>query len=131
MRPPGRDKSEPKRIIPPQSRARRATIVLLAAMQLVLPAALTVADGYLELRAPENAVFAHIEAHGTPRCPRVHQEDNCAINHFLSRAGGIKPEGPPAPRVVNRIPSHVSTEVRVAARCATLDPTLPRAPPTA
>lgn len=106
-------------------------IVLIAAMQLVLPAALSVADGYLELRAPENAVFAHIEAHGTPRCPRVHQEDNCAICHFLSRAGGVKPEGPPAPRVVDRIPSHVSTEVRVAARCATLDPTLPRAPPTA
>jgi hypothetical protein len=131
MRPLGRDSTEVKGVAQSHSTARRAMIILIAAMQLVLPAALTVADGYLELRAPENAVFAHIEAHGTPRCPRVHQEDNCAICHFLSRAGGVKPEGPPAPRILERIPSHVSTQVRVAARCATVDPTLPRAPPTA
>lgn len=106
-------------------------IVLIAAMQVVLPAALTVADGYLELRAPEYAAYAHVESHGTPRCPRVHQEDNCAINHFLSRVGAVKSEGPPAPRVVERIPSFVSSEVRAAAKRATLDPALPRAPPTA
>ena len=106
-------------------------IVLIAAMQLVLPAALTVADGYLELRAPESAVFSHIESHGTPRCPRVHQEDNCAICHFLSRAGAVKSEGPPPPSVVDRISCSVSSEVRVAVRRAILDPTLPRAPPTA
>jgi hypothetical protein len=106
-------------------------VVFLAAMQLILPAALTVADGYLEVRAPEYAAFAHVEAHGTPRCPRVHQEDNCAINHFLSRAGNAKPEPPRAPRVVELIPSFVSADVRVFQTRAILDPTLPRAPPTA
>jgi hypothetical protein len=113
------------------SRSKRISVLLFAAAQLALPAALTVADGYLEIRAPENAVFAHIEAHGTPRCPRVHQEDTCAIFHFLSRTGAVKPEAPPAPRVVEKIASFVSSEVRVAAGRAILDPTLPRAPPTA
>lgn len=114
-----------------RSPSRRAMIVFIAAIQLVLPVALTVADGYLEVLAPESAVVSHIEAHGTPHCPRVHQEDTCAICHFLSRAGGVKPEGPPAPRVIERIPSFVSSEVRVATTRAILDPTLPRAPPTA
>jgi hypothetical protein len=105
-------------------------VVFLAAMQLILPAALTVADGYLEVRAPEYAAFAHVEAHGTPRCPRVHQEDNCAINQFLARANSTKPEAPQTPRVVETIPSFVSAEVRVVAARAVLDPTLPRGPPT-
>jgi hypothetical protein len=107
-------------------------IVAIAAIQVLLPVGLTVADGYLEELAPESAVVSHIEERGgTPHCPRVHQEDTCAICHFLSRAGGVKPEGPPAPRVVERILSFVSSEVRVAASRAVLDPTLPRAPPTA
>ena len=113
------------------SPARQAMVVLFAALQLVLPAVLTVADGYLELRAPEYAAFSHVESHGTPGCPRVHQEDNCAINHFLSRVGAVKSEGPPAPRVVERIAPFVSSELHQAARRAVLDPSLPRAPPLA
>ncbi len=105
-------------------------VVFLAAVQLALPAALSVADGYLELRAPENAVFAHIEAHGTPHCPRVHDEATCAIFHFLSRTGAVKSDAQRLPRVVERIASYLASEVRDPAGRAVLDPTLPRAPPT-
>lgn len=108
----------------------RAMVVFLAAVQLALPAALSVADGYLELRAPENAVFAHIEAHGTPHCPRVHDEATCAIFHFLSRTGAVKSDAQRLPRVVERIASYLASEVRDPAGRAVLDPTLPRAPPT-
>ena len=111
--------------------ARRAMIFLFAAAQLALGPVLAVADGVLELRAPENAVFAHVEAHDTPHCPRVHQEDNCALCHFLSRTGALKPPVPRLPRVVERIASFVAAEVRDPTRRAVLDPTLPRAPPTA
>ena len=111
--------------------ARRAMIVFLAAVQLALPPALAVADGVLELRAPENAVFAHVEEHDTPHCPRVHQEDNCALCHFLSRTSALKSAPPRLPRVAGRIPSFVASEVRDPTRRAVLDPTLPRAPPTA
>jgi len=113
-----------------KSPARRAMVVFLAAVQLALPAALSVADGYLELRAPENAVFAHIEAHGTPHCPRVHDEATCAIFHFLSRTGAVKSDAQRLPRVVERIASYLASEVRDPAGRAVLDPTLPRAPPT-
>ena len=113
-----------------RSPKRRAMIAFLAAVQLVLPAALAVADGYLELRAPDDAAYAHIEAHGTPHCPRVHDEATCAIFHFLSRTGAVKSEAPRLPRVVARIASYVSSEVRDPMGRAVLDPTLPRAPPT-
>src|SRR5258708_10063694 len=114
-----------------RSPRQRALIVFLAAAQFVLPAALSVADGYLELLAPENAVFAHVEAHGTPHCPRVHDEATCAMFHFLSRTGAVKSEAPRLPRVVERIASYVASEGRDPTGRAVLDPTLPRAPPTA
>jgi hypothetical protein len=113
------------------SRARRLAFVLVAAMQLVLPPALTVADGYLEAAAPEGAAYAHIESHGSSKCPRVHQEDGCAINHFLSRAGTIKPSGAVSPQILARISAFLPEVFAAPALASALTPSLPRAPPIA
>jgi hypothetical protein len=113
------------------SRAKRVSVLLVAAMQLVVPPALTVADGFIEASAPESAIVSHIESHGSPKCARVHNEETCAIGHFLSRANATKPNAgqyPIAASRANSAPVAISGFVPLA---ASRNVTLPRAPPIA
>jgi len=57
----------------------RASLCLLAALQLSLPGAAAWADARLDtIAAP-----AHIESHSTAGCARIHPAD-CAFHRFLS-----------------------------------------------
>ena len=58
----------------------RASLCLLAALQLSLPGAAAWADARLDTEA---AGPAHIESHSTSVCARIHPAD-CAFHRFLS-----------------------------------------------
>ena len=58
----------------------RASLCLLAALQLSLPGAAAWADARLDTEA---AGPAHIESHSTSVCIRIHPAD-CAFHRFLS-----------------------------------------------
>jgi hypothetical protein len=113
------------------SRAKRVSVLLVAAMQLVLPPALTVADGFIEAAAPESAVVSHIEAHGGPKCARVHNEETCAICHFLSRANANKPSAGQCLLAASRVISAPLPIAGFIPRAASRNLTFPRAPPIA
>ena len=58
----------------------RASLALLAVLQLSLPGAAAWADARLDGAASGPA---HIESHSTPSCARIHPAD-CALHRFLS-----------------------------------------------
>jgi hypothetical protein len=110
---------------------QRLSVLFIATMQIFASSALTVADGYLAASAPEDRAYSHIEEHGSSKCPRVHDEDNCAIAHFLARAGTIKPEAPQFPRIVGKIEPFLAEEFRAPTLASAAAQALPRAPPIA
>ena len=114
-----------------RSRWQRLSVLFIAAMQIFASPALTVADGYLAASAPEGRAYAHIEEHGSSKCPRVHDEDNCAIAHFLARAGTIKSNAPDFPRIVGKIEPFLAEQLRAPTLASAPAQALPRAPPIA
>jgi len=113
------------------SRRRGLLVVLFAVMQVALPAALSVGDAYLEVEDAAARPYAHIESHGSPKCPRVHHEDTCILCNFLSRTGAPKTPRVELPLLVLRVAPVVSRDSHVESPWAPLTPTLPRAPPSA
>lgn len=61
-----------------RSPLRSAIALCFAIVQMAAAAAFPIADGQLEAQAAASAAYAHVEAHGTPDCPRVHLE-NCTL----------------------------------------------------
>ena len=68
------------------SRFVRGWIFVAGLAQAVLPGVVGIIDASAAGDAVTAAVRPHIEDHGTPRCPRVHQEDNCALCQFVAGA---------------------------------------------
>lgn len=111
---------------------KRASILLIAAIQLAVPPALTVADAYYASGSPQAAVRSHIESHASQKCARVHDEDTCAVCRFLARASAIKSGAPICPKIVDRIaPSLPGMLPEAAHASVSSPPSLPRAPPAA
>jgi hypothetical protein len=110
--------------------ALRIWVLVAAFAQAALPGVASVVDASVAAAAPQASVHSHIESHGTPKCPRVHQEDTCAICRFVSGAVGMSTdtEAPYAPS------SHstrvAGTRHQLAYQATAGDPSLPRAPPT-
>jgi hypothetical protein len=107
----------------------RGWIFIAAFAQAMLPGIVSVIDADDAGNAASAAVRPHIEDHGTPKCPRVHQEDNCALCQFVS--GLLAPEPHAEPLSFNE-----SAALHVAAVRQELPtwqtsgvPSLPRAPP--
>jgi hypothetical protein len=75
-------------------RAMRFVAACLAALQLVLPGAISVADARVEAQALTSASQAHVEEQSSTACPRVHELD-CALCQYLSSARGEPPAGEP------------------------------------
>ncbi|HEV7389531.1 MAG TPA: hypothetical protein VGN73_13045 [Gemmatimonadaceae bacterium] len=107
----------------------RSWIFAAAFAQAVLPGVISVVDASAAGEVASAAIRPHVESHGTPKCPRVHQEDNCALCQFVS--GVLAPAAQPAP-----LPLTESRALRVAAVrpesptwLADGAPCLPRAPP--
>ena len=112
-------------------RRPRLLVVLFAVMQVALPAAFSIGDAYLEAADAASHPYAHIESHGSPRCPRVHREDTCVLCNFLSRTGAPKTPRVELPLLVLKVAAVVSRDSHVESPWASLTPTLPRAPPSA
>ena len=111
------------------SRFVRGWIFVAGLAQAVLPGVVGIIDASAAGDAVTAAVRPHIEDHGTPRCPRVHQEDNCALCQFVAGAVATTTGRSPAPlsqarplQIVRRLPLFPEWLTDGA-------PSLPRAPP--
>ena len=108
----------------------RWLFAIAAAVQVLLPATASLADGWLDRSDAESgAQVSHIEAHGTQTCARIHP-DNCALCRV---AGGLA-----APTRAVVLPELVArlvapTAARTCGGGSTIDHGLPasRAPPRA
>ncbi|HKC81402.1 MAG TPA: hypothetical protein VKB91_09420, partial [Gemmatimonadaceae bacterium] len=61
------------------SSSLRIWILVAAFAQAVMPGVASVVDASSGAASATTAARSHIEEHGTPKCPRVHQEDKCAL----------------------------------------------------
>ena len=107
------------------SRSVRFLTLLLAAMQVSLPAVVSVADGAGAFRGRESVT--HIEAPGRNQCQPPHSAD-CAVCRFLSATHGVMTAAAPA-LVGTRIVS-IPTAVPARSTSADLFGFNSRAPPT-
>jgi hypothetical protein len=99
---------------------------LATVLQLALPAFATVADARAE--AESHGASAHVESHGSARCPRVHPAD-CVVCRVL--ASGAAPSSATAmpvaiARAIEAEPAHLAVSC-IATRLAGDPPQ--RAPP--
>ncbi|HJQ11904.1 MAG TPA: hypothetical protein VJ840_12825 [Gemmatimonadaceae bacterium] len=111
------------------STAARLWILIAGFGQAAMPGIASIADASPSAASATAAIRPHIESHGSSKCPRVHQEDTCALCQFVNGAVACTPRhyvgcigGVDAPAVA------VSWQQRPAA-AANRGPTLPRAPP--
>src|ERR1700737_1141387 len=111
------------------SRAVRGWIFIGALAQAFLPGVVGVVDASAAGSVASAAIRPHAESHGTPQCPRVHQEDNCALCQFVSGAAAPAPEPVPLPRDYSRSHEAIRGRALSAERLADGSPSLPRAPP--
>ena len=111
------------------SRFIRGWIFIASLGQAVLPGVVSVIDANDAGDAVMAAARPHVEDHGTPRCPRVHQEDNCALCQFVAGALATSVDRSPAP-LQKAKPLHVSRRLPLFPEWLTDGaPSLPRAPP--
>lgn len=61
--------------------------ICLAALQLMLPGAVSIADARFDAQALAVSTRGHVESQSSTDCPRVHALD-CALCQFLSSARG-------------------------------------------
>jgi hypothetical protein len=99
---------------------------LAALLQLALPAFATVADARAE--AESHGAVAHVESHGSARCPRVHPAD-CVVCRVL--ASGAAPSSSHAlPVAIARAIAAEPTQLAVSCIATRLAGDPPqRAPP--
>ncbi len=76
--------------------ARRRVLRLLglglAALQLILPGAVSIADARFDAQSLALSAPGHVESQSSTDCPRVHTLE-CALCQFLSSARGEVPGG--------------------------------------
>jgi hypothetical protein len=111
------------------STAARSWILLAGIGQATMPGIASIVDAYPSAASAMAAIRPHIESHGSPKCPRVHQEDNCALCQFVSGVVAVAPSDAHA-----RAACAQSFVVAVAPELLPTwlvdgDPSLPRAPP--
>ena len=107
----------------------RSWIFIGALAQAALPGVVGIIDADAAGDAATAAIRPHIESHGTPKCPRVHQEDNCALCQFVSGVLATAPAAAPLP--LNKSSAFHAAAVRPESHTWRTDgaPSLPRAPP--
>ena len=111
------------------SPAVRIWILVAAFGQAVMPGVASVVDASSGAASATWTVRPHIESHGTPKCPRVHQEDKCALCQFVS--GTLAPAAEAATLLVQQSNTLrvIGTRPQSPPWLTKGDPSLPRAPP--
>lgn len=95
-----------------------------------MPGIASIADASPSAASATATIRPHIESHGSPKCPRVHQEDNCALCQFVSGAVAVAPGHAAGVIADVRISAvAVSWQQQPASR-VNRGPSLPRAPPS-
>ena len=105
----------------------RLLAACLAALQIALPGAISVADARGEAQSLVAATRVHVESQSSTACPRIHALD-CALCQFLSSARGEPPAGDP---LVAARRDHLGVTHAESDRAASITASLPpsRAPP--
>jgi hypothetical protein len=107
----------------------RIWILLAAFAQSALPGVASVVDAAVAAAAAQAGVQAHIESDTAAKCPRVHQEDTCALCRFVSASVSPAPDtAPPAYLEANNLEVAPRTEL-APVWFHDGSPSLPRAPP--
>lgn len=81
------------------TRGARAMALLVALVQLLVPSLVGVADARLESATRRAAPVAHVEAHGSPHCARVHPTD-CALCQAVATTAAPARAACPLPAAV-------------------------------
>jgi hypothetical protein len=111
------------------SSSLRIWILVAAFAQAVMPGVATVVDASSGAASATTAVRSHIEEHGTPKCPRVHQEDKCALCQFVSGAVATSAANPPLLFQQSATLRVIGTRPQSPRWLTKGAPSLPRAPP--
>ena len=111
------------------SRFARGWIFVAALAQAVLPGVASIIDASAAGGVASAAVRPHAEDHTHPHCPRVHQEDTCALCQFV--AGALATSAPrPAPPLQQTKSLQITRRLPLFPEWLTDGaPSLPRAPP--
>ena len=107
----------------------RGWIFIAAFAQAMLPGVISIVDADDAGNVASAAIRPHIEDHGSPKCPRVHQEDNCALCQFVNGLFANEPDAEPLPRNESSAPQVSALRQDMPTWRAAGDPSLPRAPP--
>jgi hypothetical protein len=111
------------------SKVVRGWIIVAALAQALLPGVISVVDASAAGDAATAAVRPHVESHGTPKCPRVHQEDKCALCQFVGAALALSATAAPLALPSSGLAGLTGTREQSPVRPTAGDPSLPRAPP--
>jgi hypothetical protein len=97
-------------VMPVRPLRLRLLALAVALVQLLGPAASSLADAKLEAGSLAPQAASHIESHRRPECARVHPDD-CALCQYLS-AGGSEPAAPaiPAPAIAAGAPAPAAAD---------------------
>jgi len=112
------------------SRVVRGWIFAGALAQAVLPGVVGIVDASAAGGVASAAVRPHAEDHEHPRCPRVHQEDNCALCQFVSAVVASAAVPAQLPLVPSRSHPVVGVYALTPPWLTDGSPSLPRAPPS-
>jgi hypothetical protein len=111
------------------SRVVRSWIFAAALAQALMPGVVSVIDASAAGSVASAAIRPHIESHGTPKCPRVHQEDTCALCQFVSGVAAKAAAAPSVQSFETQLQYVVFAKAIAPAWLADGSPSLPRAPP--
>jgi hypothetical protein len=108
----------------------RGWIFAGALVQAVLPGVAGIIDASAAGSSVVAAIRPHAEDHSSPRCPRVHQEDNCALCQFVSGTVAPAADAVHPPLLRSKPLEIVRGHALLPEWLTDGSPSLPRAPPT-
>src|SRR3954468_8353750 len=111
------------------STATQLWIVIAALGQAVMPAVASIVDASPSAASVTQSIRPHIEEHGSPKCPRVHQEDTCALCQFVTGAVAVKAADVATLSANQRAFAAPRAPDQTPAWLVNSSPSLPRAPP--